>query len=131
MVLNRSTVKDLYYHWVISNQHDYTSHHNVIPIWLRQLPKVNETQDSSETQVSSSILRKLFPPPPNLIKEKFNNNKEVEKNDENFSKELVKDKEKKNEDKEEKIKDSQVQKKELAEFNEDKSSSEEEGKKEK
>lgn len=40
-----------------------------------------------ETQVSSSILRKLFPPPPNLIKEKLNHIKSTEK----ISEELVKE----------------------------------------
>jgi len=44
-----------------------------------------------ETQVSSSILRKLFPPPPNLIKEKLNHIKSPEKVDEGISKEIVKE----------------------------------------
>lgn len=44
-----------------------------------------------ETQVSSSILRKLFPPPPNLIKERLNHIKSPEKIDENISKEIVKE----------------------------------------
>ncbi|NGX63064.1 MAG: hypothetical protein KR126chlam6_00471 [Candidatus Anoxychlamydiales bacterium] len=44
-----------------------------------------------ETQVSSSILRKLFPPPPNLIKENLNHIKSPEKIDESISKEIVKE----------------------------------------
>jgi len=44
-----------------------------------------------ETQVSSSILRKLFPPPPNLIKEKLNHIKGPEKIDESISEEIVKE----------------------------------------
>jgi hypothetical protein len=43
-----------------------------------------------ETQVSSSILRKLFPPPPNLIKEKLSSLKSPEKIDEHISEEIVK-----------------------------------------
>lgn len=44
-----------------------------------------------EAQVSSSILRKLFPPPPNLIKEKLNHIKTPEKLEEAIEKELVKE----------------------------------------
>lgn len=50
--------------------------------------KVNPEE---ETQVSSSILRKLFPPPPNLIKEKLNHIKSAEKIEETISEELVKE----------------------------------------
>jgi hypothetical protein len=42
-----------------------------------------------ETQVSSSVLRKLFPPPPNLIKEKLNHIKSAEKIDEGISEEII------------------------------------------
>jgi hypothetical protein len=50
---------------------------------------------NDETQVSSSILRKLFPPPPNLIKERLNHIKSPEKIDESISKEIVKEDQKK------------------------------------
>jgi len=44
-----------------------------------------------ETQVSSSILRQLFPPPPNLIKEKLNHFKSHEKSDEGVSEKVAKE----------------------------------------
>jgi len=78
-----------------------------------QLEKPPQTQPivekggdkDDETQVSSSILRKLFPPPPNLIKEKLNHIKSPEKINESISKEIVKEESPKDEKKTEKIKE--------------------------
>ena len=61
--------------------------------------------NDDETQVSSSILRKLFPPPPNLIKEKLNHIKSPEKINESISKEIVKEETPKEEKKTEEIKE--------------------------
>lgn len=56
-----------------------------------QAPREKGGDKDDETQVSSSVLRKLFPPPPNLIKEKLNHIKSPEKIDESISKEIVKE----------------------------------------
>jgi len=70
-----------------------------------QMPVEKGGDKDDETQVSSSILRKLFPPPPNLIKEKLNHIKSPEKVNESISKEIVKEETPKEEKKTEEIKE--------------------------
>lgn len=56
-----------------------------------EVVKPNEMQShEEETHVSSSILRKLFPPPPTLIKEKLSHARKTEHIEETISEEMVK-----------------------------------------